>query len=104
MKPLYFIVFWFYYLYELLKSGVSLAFTIVVRSRRIWDGEITYHTTLTKPIQVVLLFNLVSMTPGTLSIDIDEDNNMLIHVVDLAQLSDAIASIKRIEGFIAKMV
>ncbi|MFT3739201.1 MAG: Na+/H+ antiporter subunit E [Breznakibacter sp.] len=104
MKLLYFIYFWVFYHNEILVSGLSLAYTILFKATKTEKGEILYHPSLTEPRQIVLLFNLVSMTPGTLSIDVRDDNAMLIHLVDMGQRDKAVKSIKKIENYIAKMI
>jgi multisubunit Na+/H+ antiporter MnhE subunit len=104
MKLLYFIYFWIYYHNEILVSGFSLAYTILFRAHLIRGGEIEYMPNLTKQRQIVLLFNLVSMTPGTLSIDIKEDNTMIIHLVDIDQLDKSLKSIRKMEDYIRKML
>lgn len=104
MKLLYFLYFWIYYHNEILVSGLSLTYTILFKAHKIKGGEIEYRPTLIKKRQVVLLFNLISMTPGTLSIDINDDHSMRIHLVDMSQLDKSLKSIRQMEDYIRKML
>lgn len=53
------------------------------------------ETVLTKDWQIMLLSNLITLTPGTLVIDVSEDNKTLfIHAMNIGEVEDEINSIK----------
>lgn len=66
-------------------------------------GEITFKTSLKKDWHKVALFNLISMTPGTLSTDIDPANEILtIHLVDMKDETETVKTCQKLEELIRK--
>lgn len=52
-------------------------------------------TELTRDWQITLLSSLITLTPGTLVIDVSEDNKTLfIHAMNIGEVEDEINSIK----------
>jgi multicomponent Na+:H+ antiporter subunit E len=69
-----------FYLVELLKSNIRVAHDVLTPHYRMTPALLHLPTTGLTDRQKFALANLVSMTPGTLSIDyIDNDNVLLIH-------------------------
>ncbi|MFO8001676.1 MAG: Na+/H+ antiporter subunit E [Marinilabilia sp.] len=83
MKAFYFMYFFIYYALKVIEAGWAITIQIL-RGDRGENGKfIEYRPTLTKSWHVVLLFNLITMTPGSLSVDIDEYNNtILVHLLN----------------------
>ena len=53
--------------------------------------------------EITLLANLITLTPGTLSVDVSEDRRMLfVHAIDCSDVESAIRDIK--EGFENKII
>ncbi|TAJ13209.1 multiple resistance and pH homeostasis system, subunit E [Marinilabiliaceae bacterium JC017] len=103
MKLFHYIYFWLFYLTKIVVSGMLLSWVILTRARSINGGEITFKTGLKKDWHKVALFNLISMTPGTLSIDIDPSNEILtIHLVDMSDEADTVKTCKKLEELIRK--
>ncbi len=76
---------------------------IILSRKELNDGVFTIDTMLTKPRQVIFLFNLISMTPGTLSIDLyDGNTKMDIHVLDMNEIEAIKKNIKKLEFLILK--
>lgn len=73
-----------YFCYEIIKSGLVIAKMIISGSRGDGGCIITYHCRLEKHWQKLLLFNMISMTPGTLGVDVDNDGSIfVIHLLNV---------------------
>lgn len=102
LKPFYFIYLLLFYLKEIMVSGLIIA-RIILSRQELLDGVFTIETTLSKPRQVIFLFNLISMTPGTLSIDLyDENKKIDVHVLDMREKESIEKSIAKLEKLIRK--
>jgi multicomponent Na+:H+ antiporter subunit E len=66
-----------YYLYELLKSNVIVAFDIVTPRHHMKPGVLAIPIRARTDLEITLLANLISMTPGTLSLDVSPDRKTL---------------------------
>ena len=64
--------------YELFKSSIEVALEILNISRNKHPEIITIPLACENNFQKTVLANLISLTPGTLSIDITENNHTLI--------------------------
>lgn len=66
------------FLYDLLVSSVQVARAVI------WPGDISAPRLVTVPMdgrtdaEITLIANFISLTPGTLSIDISEDRSQLL--------------------------
>jgi multisubunit Na+/H+ antiporter MnhE subunit len=105
MKPLYFIYFFIYYAFKVMESGLAIAFQILRGSRGDDGILIEYHTKLEKGWRQVLLFNLISMTPGSMSIDINEKKDViLVHLLNRGDRNNFLAVTNKIERFLSKAI
>lgn len=78
----YFIIFLGYYLGKLLKANMFLAYDILTPRMMTNPGFTRIRLELTSDFGLLLLSNLVSMTPGTLSMDIDSGRQYLeVHLL-----------------------
>jgi multicomponent Na+:H+ antiporter subunit E len=83
------------YAYELTIASIQLAREILSRSPGIQGGFFRFDASALSPTKTVLLSNLVSLTPGTLTVDIDDDGDILyIHTVYANELEKSIESVK----------
>ena len=70
---------------ELVVSGLQVAWLAVQPRLRLRPGFIAYPLTVTSDAQITLLANLITLTPGTLSVDVSGDRRVLyIHALDIA--------------------
>jgi multicomponent Na+:H+ antiporter subunit E len=70
------------YLIELFIAAVQLARDILRPDPPIRGGFLQYDASHLSPGKTVLLSNMLSLTPGTLTVDIDDDGDILyIHTV-----------------------
>jgi multicomponent Na+:H+ antiporter subunit E len=69
---------------ELVLSALQVAWLVVQPKLRLRPGFIAYPLTVTSDVQITLLANLITLTPGTLSVDVSEDRKTLfIHAIDI---------------------
>lgn len=82
LKPYYIVTFILFYLYKLVEANLYIAYDILTPRLRIKPGFIKVPLTLKSNFGLLLYSNLLSMTPGSLSIDITDDKKtMLVHVL-----------------------
>lgn len=69
-----------FYLYKLIQSNIFIAWDILTPRMRTDPGFIRVTVDLKSDFGLLLFSNLLSMTPGTLSIDYDENKReLLVH-------------------------
>lgn len=82
LKTYYIVAFILFYLYKLVEANLIIAHDIVTPKLSINPGFIEVPLTLKTNFGMLLFSNLLSMTPGSLSIDITDDKKtMLVHVL-----------------------
>jgi multicomponent Na+:H+ antiporter subunit E len=80
---------------ELILSNISVLKVILKPKLDIRPGIFALSTELQKDWEITILANLITLTPGTLVIDVSNDNKVLyIHAMDIADAEEAINSIK----------
>lgn len=93
------------FLFELIKSNIDIAIRVINPTLPIHPGFVKVKTGLTGDFQKLLLANSITLTPGTLSVDIDGEY-LYIHTVDVttadAKASKIGAKFERIIGVIFK--
>ncbi len=103
MKSIYFAYFFIYFALKVLESGLAVAIQILKGSRGNQGVFINYNPILRKGWHVVLLFNLISMTPGSLSVDISDNNDtILVHLLNSDDEANFLAVTQKIEQLLAK--
>ncbi len=87
-----------YFLYELTVSGLQVAWDVITPGHGSRPGIIAVPLDLEEPIQITVLANLISLTPGSLSLDVSPDRTTLY--VHEMFVDDPDATRRRIkEGF-----
>jgi multicomponent Na+:H+ antiporter subunit E len=80
---------------ELLLSNIAVLKVIIKPKLDIQPGIFALPTVLKKDWEITLLSSLITLTPGTLVVDISDDNRTLyIHAMDASDAEAAISSIK----------
>lgn len=68
---------------ELVKSASKVAITVLSPNMELKPGFVAYELKVTSDMEITLLANLITLTPGTLSVDVSEDRRLLfIHALD----------------------
>ncbi|RFU67191.1 Na+/H+ antiporter subunit E [Bacillus sp. V59.32b] len=80
---------------ELILSNISVLKVILRPKLDIRPGIFALETELEKDWEITILANLITLTPGTLVVDVSPDNKTLyIHAMDIADKEEAIQDIK----------
>lgn len=79
---------------ELILSALRVAWLALQPKLALRPAIIAYPLTVTTDAQITLLANLITLTPGTLSVDISPDRRTLfIHAIDLGSKEALIGDI-----------
>lgn len=71
------------FLYELVMSAVRVALLVLSPRMPLKPGIFSYPLQVDRDFEITLLANLITLTPGTLSVDVSEDRKTLyIHAID----------------------
>ncbi len=78
------ISFIFYFLYEMIKANVQVAYDVMTPKYFMRPGIVRYPMNAQTDMEINLLSMVISLTPGTLILDISEDRKTIyIHVMYL---------------------
>lgn len=73
-----------FFLRELTIANLHVAYHVVAPLHRLTPAIVGFPLTVTSDEEITLLASLITLTPGTLSIDVSSDRRVLyIHVLDL---------------------
>ena len=91
------------FIYELVISTARVAWLVVARRNSFTSGIIAFPLTTDRDIEITLLANLITLTPGTLSMDVSDDRRILyIHAIDVPDAQQLVTDIA--SGFEAKIM
>jgi multicomponent Na+:H+ antiporter subunit E len=80
---------------ELILSNIAIVKIVLKPKLDMRPGIFALQTDLTEDWQITLLSSLITLTPGTLVIDVSEDNKTLfVHAMDIGEVENEISSIK----------
>lgn len=80
---------------ELVLSNIAVLKVVLKPKLDMKPGIFALPTVLEKDWEITVLANLITLTPGTLVVDISPDNKILyVHAMDIDDVDDAINSIK----------
>jgi multicomponent Na+:H+ antiporter subunit E len=83
-RTYHFILFLGFYLWKLIIANLLIAYDILTPRMRFNPGMIELNLAPLSKFGLLLISNLVSMTPGTLSTDLDlERRKLIVHVLYL---------------------
>ena len=78
------------FLVELVKSNLSVLKVILSPKLNLRPGIFALETELEKEWEITILSNLITLTPGTLVLEVSEDNKTLyIHAMDIDDVEQA---------------
>jgi len=85
----------FFFLYELLKANVAVAYDVITPKFFMKPGIVGIPLEAKSALEITLLANLISLTPGTLSLDVSDDRKVLyVHAMYIKNKEDFIQQIK----------
>lgn len=84
-----------FFLYELVKANLEVAYEVITPKLNMTPGIIMVPLDVQSNIGITLLANMISLTPGTLSIDVSNDRKVLfVHAMYIKDRDQFIQSIK----------
>lgn len=66
-----------FFLWELTLANIRVAHSVIVPSKTVRPGIIAIPLSAKTDVEITLLANLISLTPGTLSLDVSSDRRTL---------------------------
>ena len=91
------------FLKELALSAWRVALLVSRPKLDVSPGILAFPLTVQRDFEISLLANLITLTPGTLSVDVSEDHKVLyVHCIDLPDPDATIADIR--DGFERKIM
>ncbi len=92
------IAFVFFFLFEMIKANLQVAYEVSTPKLRMEPGIVKVPLDVKSNIGITLLANLISLTPGTLSLDVSNDKKVLfVHAMYINDKEKFIDGIK--QGF-----
>lgn len=88
-----------YFLWELVAASALMAWEVVTPRNRIRAAVVPVPLTSDVPGVLTAVANMVSLTPGTVTLEIDEEaRTLFIHVLHLKSLATTRRSVQRLES------
>ena len=93
----------FYFSYELIVANIKVAYDIITPRHRMKPSIIAVPLKADRDFEIMILANLITLTPGTLSLDVSTDKKVLyIHSMYVSDPEEFRKEIK--EGFERKQL
>ncbi len=90
------ISFLFYFLYAVIVANLQVAYEVMTPNLNVKPGIIKIPLDVETNVEISLLANLITLTPGTLSIDVSDDKKVLyVHTMYVDDKDKFIHDIKR---------
>lgn len=103
LKPLAILSLVLLFFKELALSAWKVAILVTRKKIDVHPGIFAYPLQVTSDFEITLLANLITLTPGTLSVDVSEDRKFLyVHGLDCSDIEGAKRDIA--EGFEKKIM
>ncbi len=92
------IMLFFYFCYKIIDSGWIVGWLVLKGYRGENEEIVEYHLQSDNPWHIILLFNLISMTPGSLSTDLTDDHRTIfVHLLNSEDRDDFYKTTNKIE-------
>jgi len=92
------IMLFFYFCYKIINAGWIVGWLVIKGYRGENEEVIEYHIQSNNPWHIILLFNLISMTPGSLSTDLSDDHSIIfVHLLNSNDRDDFYKTTNKIE-------
>lgn len=97
------ISFFFFFLYELVKANLQVAYEVMTPNLNMKPGIVALPLDVKSDFGITILANLITLTPGTLSLDVSEDRKILyVHSMYIHDKEEFIKGIKN--GFEKRII
>ena len=92
------IIFAFVFLYELILANLRVAWEVITPGYSMQAGIVRVPTDCQTEWEMMFLANTITMTPGTLSLEVDTDTrDLYVHTLYVADRDEFIADVHSIE-------
>lgn len=96
-------ILFFYFSYKVINSGWVVGWLVIKGYRGEHEGIVEYHPQSKKPWHIILLFNLISMTPGSLSLDLSDDHKTIfVHLLNSRDKNNFFNTTQKIEKMLLR--
>lgn len=97
------ISFFFFFVYELIKANMQVAYEVITPKLNMTPGIVAVPLDVKTDFGITMLANLITLTPGTLSLDVSEDRDVLyVHSMYIKDKQEFIDGIKN--GFEKRII
>ncbi len=97
--------FFFWFNRELIRSNLTVAYDVLTKTHYMRPGVIAVPLEASRDGEITIVANLISLTPGTLSLDVSSDRKVLyIHVMYLTDEAEVVRSIKDLERRVLELM
>ncbi len=94
-----------FYIWELIKSNMRVAYEVLTPTHNMEPGVIGLELELESDAGITILANLITMTPGTLSLDVSNDRRMLfIHAMYVGDRDGLLRELKDLERRVIELL
>ncbi|MFZ5815583.1 MAG: Na+/H+ antiporter subunit E [Bacillota bacterium] len=94
-----------YFTWELLKSNYAVALMVLNPKLKLTPGILAMKLRIRQPGQIAMVANMITLTPGTISLDVSPDNSILyIHCIDASDEEAALATCYRFEDLVMEVL
>lgn len=100
-----FLLFLLFFIKELIKANFKVAFDILTPPWHMQPGVIAFPIKATTDLEITMVANFISLTPGTLSLDVSNDRRVIyIHAMFLQDEQALLADLHEIERRILEVM
>ncbi|MCD6415501.1 MAG: Na+/H+ antiporter subunit E [Planctomycetes bacterium] len=95
-----------FFAYYCLKANLEVAYLVLHPDMPIRPGIVKVRTSLRTRVAITALANSITLTPGTLTVDADEDGTLYVHWIDVKFAEDDEATreiVSRFEGHLRRI-
>ena len=98
LRPWRLVRFLLSYLWDLIRANALVAWEVMTPTHYARPGVVACPVRTRSDLEVVLLANLISFTPGTLMLEISEDRaTVYVHALHIRTADDVRANVRRLE-------
>ena len=92
------VIFLLFFIKEVIKSNAVVAYDVATPKLNIKPGVVAVPLEVNSAIEITLLANFITLTPGTLSLDVSDDRSVLyVHAMYLDDEVEFLRDLKKIE-------
>lgn len=100
-----FVLFLLFFVKELVKANMKVAFDVLTPPWHMQPGVIALPLKATTDLEITMVANFISLTPGTLSLDVSDDRRVLfIHAMFLQDEEALICELQEVERRILEVL